>query len=313
MIDFRYHLVSLMAVLIALTVGVILGAGPLQGPLSATLNGQLDQLKENQATSRAEIESLRSQLGYSDTVIKSVAQSVLPGSLEGVNVAIVTLPDAREEHVDAMAEYIKMAGGKVACEANLQLPFVNVAKSAYREEIAKRVPEQLVDRPVTAASAEQILFTGLIQILTTPGANSDTIKSYLTSAETPLVVLPESITPAQALVLVGGPTPTAPAQTDNQESDPAQEVSNDALLGLAKAMGISNIPTVIVGASQQNTDLVAVVRSEQISVNTIDNVGRTTADISVPLVLAQPAEKKAKYGFATSAEEPLPPLPKKAE
>ena len=33
MIDFRYHLVSLIAVFMALAVGVVLGAGPLQGTL----------------------------------------------------------------------------------------------------------------------------------------------------------------------------------------------------------------------------------------------------------------------------------------
>ena len=38
MIDFRYHLVSLISVFLALAVGVVLGAGPLQNSLGTALN-----------------------------------------------------------------------------------------------------------------------------------------------------------------------------------------------------------------------------------------------------------------------------------
>jgi hypothetical protein len=38
MIDFRYHLVSLVSVFIALAVGIVLGAGPLKDPISEGLS-----------------------------------------------------------------------------------------------------------------------------------------------------------------------------------------------------------------------------------------------------------------------------------
>ena len=38
MIDFRYHLVSLAAVLIALSIGIVLGAGPLNDNIGSTLS-----------------------------------------------------------------------------------------------------------------------------------------------------------------------------------------------------------------------------------------------------------------------------------
>lgn len=47
MIDFRYHLVSLVAVFLALAVGIILGAGPLADPIGDTLTGQVDKLRED--------------------------------------------------------------------------------------------------------------------------------------------------------------------------------------------------------------------------------------------------------------------------
>ena len=47
MIDFRYHLVSLISVFLALAVGVVLGAGPLQNSLGTALNDQVTSLREN--------------------------------------------------------------------------------------------------------------------------------------------------------------------------------------------------------------------------------------------------------------------------
>ncbi len=37
MIDFRYHIVSIVSIFLALAVGIVLGAGPLQNQLGITL------------------------------------------------------------------------------------------------------------------------------------------------------------------------------------------------------------------------------------------------------------------------------------
>ena len=55
MIDFRFHMVSLAAVLIALSVGIVLGAGPLNDNIGATITSEVNRL-------RADKEELRRQL-----------------------------------------------------------------------------------------------------------------------------------------------------------------------------------------------------------------------------------------------------------
>ena len=45
MIDFRYHIVSLISVFLALAVGIALGAGPLKETIGDTLTGQVEQLR----------------------------------------------------------------------------------------------------------------------------------------------------------------------------------------------------------------------------------------------------------------------------
>ena len=49
MIDFRYHLVSIVSIFLALAVGIVLGAGPLKGELGNTLNKEVAGLRQDKA------------------------------------------------------------------------------------------------------------------------------------------------------------------------------------------------------------------------------------------------------------------------
>ena len=49
MIDFRYHLVSIVSIFLALAVGIVLGAGPLKGELGDTLNKEVAGLRQDKA------------------------------------------------------------------------------------------------------------------------------------------------------------------------------------------------------------------------------------------------------------------------
>ena len=66
MIDFRYHLVSLISVFLALAVGIVLGAGPLRENLGDQLAGQVEQLrteKDQLRTQSDELATRNDQLG----------------------------------------------------------------------------------------------------------------------------------------------------------------------------------------------------------------------------------------------------------
>ena len=48
MIDFRYHIVSLVAVFLALGVGIVLGSGPLDEQIQGALQTQTNDLRGQQ-------------------------------------------------------------------------------------------------------------------------------------------------------------------------------------------------------------------------------------------------------------------------
>ena len=57
MIDFRYHLVSIISIFLALAVGIVLGAGPLKGDLGTRLTQETTALRADKAQLRTELDA----------------------------------------------------------------------------------------------------------------------------------------------------------------------------------------------------------------------------------------------------------------
>ena len=55
-IDFRYHLVSIVSIFLALAVGIVLGAGPLKEDIGNTLTSEVKNLRADKAALRAELD-----------------------------------------------------------------------------------------------------------------------------------------------------------------------------------------------------------------------------------------------------------------
>lgn len=111
MIDFRYHVVSLISVLLALAVGIVLGAGPLQGAIADTLTVQVETLREERSQLRSEVEEANAQLDRHATYIEATAPALLEGVIPQWRVAVVTLPGVSEDDVEGVTERIDEAGG----------------------------------------------------------------------------------------------------------------------------------------------------------------------------------------------------------
>ncbi len=76
MIDFRYHLVSIVSIFLALAVGIVLGAGPLKEDLGNTLTHELTQLRQDKTDLRADLTAAQRGIGARDTWAEQV---VAPG------------------------------------------------------------------------------------------------------------------------------------------------------------------------------------------------------------------------------------------
>ena len=311
MIDFRYHLVSLISVFLALAVGVVLGAGPLQNSLGTALNDQVTALRENRNATQAKLEQTETAVNERDSYITQAATSLLPGTLASKNVAMVLLPDAKAEDADAIAAQLKTAGATVTGRVSLTSTWVDLSRENYRSTFSGQVQGHLGS--TNSKDANGILGEALAKALTANDDSSRVLMDMLSvtvdKSGTPFISVDSTPTAAAEMIVVVGPRPQASSgKGATVEASPGEDPKAwaKALEGTA-----GRAPTVVVGSADGDGGVVGIIRSEKAKVTTIDSVGQIAASVSTPLALASTrAGTTGHYGFDKGAEAVMPPVTK---
>ncbi|WP_159797410.1 copper transporter [Puerhibacterium puerhi] len=319
MIDFRYHLVSLISVFLALAVGIILGAGPLQGALGDQLTDQVAQL-------RTERNDLRDQLSASEatteqqlTFIQAAGPQLVAGTLEGKRVAVVDLDDVAGDVEQGVVDQVEAAGGTIVASAVLTPAWTDADHADFRDTIAGGLREPLAEAgaddedaetPETLAAALAVALTGA----SGPDAHArseqgSALEQQLVQADL-LEVEGEQTAPADAVVLMSGTTADQAADGENAEPTPEQEAVR-TFAELARTVQSVAPATVVAGPTASDGDLVSAVRSDDAIadvVSTVSGIETPVGRIVVPLALAASlADEVGQYGFEDGAT-PLPPV-----
>ncbi len=280
MINFRYYVVSLISVFLALAIGVVLGAGPLQNRINDAVEGE----------PAAEQTCPRDEVG--EELATAISTQVLPEALDGKSVTLVALPGATDEDVDSVVDSLALAGAAVIGPVHLTEAFVSPDENTYRETLAAPISAHLAERP-TSPDADNVIATGLVEALTIDGSDAELIADIITDEETPLVEeLPDE--PAETLVLVGSAV----------EGDPA---TVQMWVALADAVAASSVSSLAVGQAASPEQFIAALRSANTKLTTVDQGGSALGGLNVALVLASGAE--GAFGTQDAATTVLAPLP----
>jgi hypothetical protein len=114
MIDFRYHLISIVAVFLALGIGILMGSYVLGEGLVKQLRSEFEVLKDRNDQLEANVRDLESQVSNYDRVMNRMRDWVLPGRLEGRTVVVLTYEGTDGGLSDQVTESIEEAGGTIA-------------------------------------------------------------------------------------------------------------------------------------------------------------------------------------------------------
>ncbi|MGE9807768.1 copper transporter [Janibacter sp. G1551] len=181
MIDFRYHLVSLASVLIALAVGIVLGAGPLKEDIGNTLTTQVTQLRGEKDALRADLDAATKVSTARDQFEAELLSRMVAGELASKRVALVVLPGAETTVVDQVSAALKDSGADLAEPIVVNKSWVEGAedKVAARTEVGNALLEdaslppvgedggQSVDSVLAAALTGKVSASALRDPLTT--------------------------------------------------------------------------------------------------------------------------------------------------
>jgi Copper transport outer membrane protein, MctB len=311
-IDFRYHLVSLIAVFLAVALGIIIGTTALNEPLQANIEGQVTELEQDKRALEDRTQRLQAQVDTSDAFADAVAPALVEGALTDSSVLLVVgneevLPDQVEE----VSALITEAGGTVSGTIRLGPEYSDpaTASSLQNYVTGPGMPPAGVELPETD-DAGQLVGSLLSQVLMIPAGGPAPDGAATSSVLAGLVALDvlasegDSVAPADyAVVLTSG------AFTGDDAAE-----RNATLVELISALDAAGSGAVVAGdeVSAQETGLIGVLRADpnlSAAVSTVDNLGTGAGRVSTVLALGGEAEgTSGRYGTGEDAQ-PVPPLP----
>ncbi|HEV8682610.1 MAG TPA: copper transporter [Actinomycetota bacterium] len=113
MISFRFHLVSLVAVFLALGLGVLAGTTVLNKGIVTVLEGQTQTLREQSADLRNRVVRLEGEVRMSSEFEKQVMEHLISGRLPGTDVILITQEGADGAGIQGARRALEEAGAEV--------------------------------------------------------------------------------------------------------------------------------------------------------------------------------------------------------
>jgi hypothetical protein len=113
MVDFRYHVISLAAVLIALSVGVVLGTGALGDPLLQDIRSNVRELEQDISDRRAQNAQLNDDLQRELAFGLAAEPYLLEGRLQDQDVVVIEFAGTDGAVADQLRSAVATAGGTV--------------------------------------------------------------------------------------------------------------------------------------------------------------------------------------------------------
>jgi len=113
MINFRFHVVSIVAVFLALALGVVIGSTVVDRAIVSSLRNRIDRVERNADARQAENEALRTELGQRNATIAAASPFSVTGRLTGVSVAILVEPGVAPDAVENLVALTRTAGSTV--------------------------------------------------------------------------------------------------------------------------------------------------------------------------------------------------------
>ena len=314
MIDFRYHLVSIVAVFLALAVGIVLGSTELRGAALSALDQTSNALSSKLNAADNENSALQQQVNGDRSFAQAAEPVLLAHLLEGKRVVVVTAPGAPNSVVSGITTALRDAGATVSGQIALSAKFADT--SASNLSLLSQLTQKVAPAGLTLANgtpqqqAAQVLASALVSSGSGSGGSARSGGSADSGSQAAQTILSSysagqfitvSGQPAQGATLAVIVTPaTAPSDGN---SDPA----NQAIVSLAQEFGSGSAATVVAGPSDASGQgsAISAVRSSGAAddASTVDNADQVSGQIVVIQALEQQmnGHKPGDYGIQSDA------------
>jgi hypothetical protein len=283
MFDFRYHALSLAAVLLSLVIGLLLGVAiGDQGLVSSAETRIRDSLRSDVRDAQDEADDLRDELAERDRFSEDVYPLLVGGQLQAAEIGVVFLGRPSEQIVDHVRDALQPSGGDLAYVAVVREP-LNLGGIAGRADgtrysVLENGPEELVDAFGQRMGIQLVEGGRLVRRVRQPLFDS----------------LTGRLADVDGLVLVRNP-----AELDGEEA--AQVAAFER--GLVEGAKDTDVP--VVGIEQTNTSPSQIGWYRDREITSVDNVDQVAGRASLVFALAG---ADGRFGVKGSADALLPEI-----
>jgi hypothetical protein len=332
-IDFRYHLVSIIAVFFALAIGIVLGAGPLGARVDENLPEQFAAVREENQALREQIRVLEADQQFRDGFVDVVAIELVSDRLNGRDVVLVSMPEAEDDLVEATGEMLEMSGATVTTTLSIEPSWTEPESEAALDALAAQLVTSGITLPEdgtgydrgAALLAGAFLRRPVDPALTNglPGAVEDGAPALDSQVDEEVLV---GLQEADFIQLDGQPERKAglavviagsPNSEDEAEDEDEDGAAGDPLLTLVDALERAGAGAVVAGPSSaaDTGSLIDEIRNDADlaeRVSTVDSINLPGGRIAVVFATIEQHEGGAgQYGYLGAGDGPIPPIPQR--
>lgn len=292
MITFRHYLTTIIAVFLALAVGVALGGGPLS-----------DVTERDQSPAKA-LDGASNDAAdtYAEGFAGAVGPTLTGERLAERAVAVVTMPGVNEETLTALAEQINAAGGSITKRFALTDQMV----SAEQKALVDTLGSQLMTQQGDAIAADATTYDRIGQLLGLAIATTSPDGDQLNGKQTGII---DSIKGADLVTFEGSVDRRAPLVLVVLGGEPDVEGGDAISAGLAEGLARAAAGVVVAGTIDDGGEgQLGRLRAEPVSaqVTTVDGIDTEPGRITTVLALARALSTSSGAFGASGADGPVP-------
>jgi Copper transport outer membrane protein, MctB len=290
LISFRQHVVTLVAVFLALAVGVVLGGGPLSEVGRDALTSTSARTNDRPADDKS---------AFGDAFASAAATKLYDEQLAGRSVTLVSLPGVDQRVVEGLVGQIEHAAGTIEGKYAVQPALVDAGEKSLVDTLGSQLMTQL-DSDV--ADEDAATYTRMGQLL---GSAIATREKKGAEADQDIISIRQSLAGAELVAAPADEPELAPlvvvALGDNTDDD----ILGGLLSGLAtRAQGVVAVGETRSGA---NGDVAALrQRPEAAKVATVDGVELGVGQVTTVLTLVRSLDQRGGSFGASGSDGALP-------
>src|SRR3954468_10312867 len=291
MLDFRYHALSLVAVFLALAIGIVLGVTIGDSLVSDAERSLRGNLRADVEKAHVDVSEARTELNGRDRMLDQLYPQLVASRLGGERVALVSWGRLPNNIESGVRDAVSKGGGRLDSVSRL-------------DSISQ------FDTPLT--TLKRALGNGVFAEETADDESLKALGRSLARAIVgggPMVKSLESSFPdnfagrfrrADAVAFYEAPKPD-----DGSDGQGVKEREDDRARTIETAMidELTNHTIAVVGVEATNTEASQIPRYKSLHLSSSDSVDKSGGRIALVYALAG---AKGSFGFKSTADQPLP-------